>query len=73
MAILTKPVNLAFVVSEDKKDEFLNSKRDTVMLLNKFKRLKKIEMLQGKKADSPNIVFLTKKIEEFESELEDED
>lgn len=71
MAILTKPVNLAFIVSHDKKDKFLDSKRDSAMLLKKFKKLKAFELSQGKSLTSPRIKFLSNKIKELESEIED--
>ncbi len=69
MAVMAKPLNISLRVSEEKKDEFLSITRDTSVMLEKFKRLRKAEMLSGKKENDPNVVFLDKKIKEFENDL----
>jgi len=69
MAVMAKPLNISLRVREDKTDEFLNIHRDTSAMLKRFKRLRKVELTLGKPASDPEIVFLDKKIQEFENEL----
>lgn len=69
MSVLAKPVNLAFRVRKEKAQEFLNEKRNTKMLIEKFERLKKIELKTGKSENDSDIISLTNKINELKKEL----
>ena len=69
MAVLSKPCKISLMVREDKTLEFLSLKRDTKSMLDKFMRLKKIELDSGVSPSDRHIVFLDKKIKEFEEEL----
>ena len=61
MSVLTKPLNMAFRVSEDK--------RDAKMLIKKFERLKRAELKAGKSMSHQDVVSLSRKIEELKKEL----
>lgn len=69
MAVMAKPLNISLRVSEDKTNEFLSIPRDTQAMLERFKRLRKAELLSGKKESDSDIAFLNKKIAEFEKDL----
>ena len=69
MSVLTKPLNMAFRVSEDKREEFLADKRDAKMLIKKFERLKRAELKAGKSMSHQDVVSLSRKIEELKKEL----
>lgn len=69
MSVLTKPMNMAFRVSEEKSKEFLSTKRDSKMLIKKLERLQKAELRSGKSKSHQDVVSLSKKIEELKKEL----
>ena len=69
MAVMAKPLNISLRVSEDKTKKFLSITRNTPAMLERFKRLRKAELLSGKKESDSDIVFLDKKIAEFEKDL----
>lgn len=59
----------AFIVDDSKPAEFLAQKRDTKAMLEKFERLRKIDVANGVSETDAHIVFLDKKIKEFRAEL----
>ena len=56
------------IIRADKADQFLKQKRDTNMLIAKFERLKRIELLSGKSPNDPEILQLSKRIRELKNE-----
>lgn len=69
MAVMAKPLNISLRVREDKTEEFLSITRNTPAMLERFKRLRKAELLSGKAKSGPDITFLDEKILEFENDL----
>jgi hypothetical protein len=65
---MTNNVNINWKM--EKTDECSRVMRNTKKSLNGFKTFKKIQLQSGKTDDNPEVVFINKKIQEFEKDLQ---
>jgi hypothetical protein len=68
--VMTKYLNSSSNTEKEQTDETLRVIRKIQKMLNGFETFRKMQLQSGKAEDNPEIIFINKKIHEFEKDLQ---
>ena len=68
--MIDEVIVMAIKTEKERMDESLRVTRNTQKMLNRFETFRKIQLQSGKADDNPEIIFISKKIHEFEKDLQ---